>query len=149
MTRETKKLNSKLVINCFMVTRRRALLLLVLTLLFFSAVSLFYLFEADFYVNSNLFWIGSAAGFLVPVFLISAGIVLFSSLAKKGSTKKLGSLFSAVTVLALVAVLIYKGPGSLDSDVWWHGAIAGFLGSLSLTLFILAVYAAYKLIKSS
>jgi hypothetical protein len=130
-----------------MVARRLVLLLSIPLFLAFGIVSLFYFLNADFYVNSNLFWVGAVAGFLGPLVLTSLGLLLFSVLAKNGPPKGIVALFSMVVVLALSVVLIYRGP--LDSDVWWYGAIAGFLSSLSLTLFMLAIFVGYRLTKSS
>jgi hypothetical protein len=132
-----------------MAVKRSVLFFLMLIFLVSSVASIFFLLKTDFYFNSNLFWTGAVAGFLCPPLLASVGLVLFSVLLKNVPAKRLGFIISVIAVLGVVVILICEGFGSSDSDVWWYGAIAGFLGSLSLTFFILTVFMGYKLTKSS
>lgn len=115
----------------------------MLTLLAIILLIIYYLVRANFYTNSNLFWIGGIAGVSVCAFLISTTLLLFLSITKAVSTKKFKLTVSMLILSALVFAIIYfTGWHSMDSDIWWYGAIAGFLSCLSLALLILAFYMA-------
>ncbi len=128
-----------------MDTKRYLLFFLMLIFLASSSAIIYYLIKANFYTNSNLFWIGAIAGFLGCLFLVSVSLLLFFFVARGVTAKKYGLLFSMLILSALGVVVIYKGPFSLDSDIWWYGAIAGFLSCLSLISFILAIFIGYRL----
>ncbi len=123
-----------------------AYLLFMPILIASSSAIIYYLVKANFFTNSDLFWIGAIAGFLGCLFLTSA-VILLLYLARGFATKKNRPLLSILLLLALgvVVIYLYKGPFSLDSDVWWYGAIAGFLSSLALVFLSLAIFIAFKL----
>ena len=121
---------------------------LMLTLLVISLLIIYYLVRANFFTNSNLFWIGGIAGVSICTFLISTITLLFLSITKAVSTKKFKLTVSMLILSALsFAVIYFSGGYSMDSDVWWYGAIAGFLSCLSLALLILAFYIGYRLLR--
>jgi hypothetical protein len=112
-----------------------------------SLAIIYYLVKASFFTNSDIFWIGAIAGFLGCLFLSSGAVILLLYLARGLTTKKNRPLLSILFLLALgvVVIYLYKGPFSLDSDVWWYGAIAGFLSSLALVFLSLSIFIAFKL----
>jgi hypothetical protein len=121
---------------------------LMLSLIVISLLIIYYLVRANFFTNSNLFWIGGTAGVSVCAFLISTTLLLFISIKKAVSTKKFKLTVSMLILSALVFAIIYfTARYSMDSDIWWYGAIAGFLSCLSLALLILAFYMATKFLK--
>lgn len=120
---------------------------LILTLLVISLLIIYYLIRADFYTNSDFFWIGIAAGVSVCTFLISTIMLLFLSITKAVSTKKFKLTFILLILSALIfAVIYFTGWYSRDSDIWWYGSIAGFLSCLSLALLTIAFYLGYRLL---
>ena len=120
----------------------------MLTLLVMGLLIIYYLVNANIYTNSRMFWIGGTAGVSVCAFLISTTLLLFMSITKAVSTKKFKLTVSMLILSAFVFAIIYfTGWYSMDSDIWWYGAIAGFLSCLSLALLILAFYMATKLLK--
>ena len=64
-------------------------------------------------------------------------------------TAKRGTILGAIIVmLALATVILYlfaKANYYTASDVFWYGAIAGFLGCLIIVLLVLIGILAYKL----
>jgi hypothetical protein len=130
---------------------RRGYILFSVMLIFlaFSLAIIYYLLGTNFYTNSSLFWIGGTAGVLVCAFLISTTLLLYLFITKAVSTRKFKLTITTLVLSALIFAIIFKfiGPFSLDSDIWWYGAIAGFLSCLSFVSLVLAFFAGYKLLK--
>lgn len=118
------------------------------TLVFLAAgiAIIAYLVQADFFTSSDLFWIGATAGFAGCLFLVSVFSTAIFAVARGLSAKRRGLFASVMISSALITIVIYfiRGPFRLDSDVWWYGAIAGFLGCLATVFLALTVYTAYK-----
>jgi hypothetical protein len=130
--------------------KRRYLLSALMIILVASSLAIInYLVRANFYTNSNLLWIGATAGFLGCLFLAFAFILCLTIV--KGITAKKNRLILLLLTLALGFTVFYlfKGPFNLDSDIWWYGAIAGFLSCATSVFLVLASYIAYKLIKKN
>jgi hypothetical protein len=107
---------------------------------------IYYLTTRNFSSNSNLFWIGGLAGTSICVFLISTTLLLFQSITNATKKRKLTVIMLIVSALVF-AIIYFAGWYSRDSDIWWYGAIAGFLSCLSLAFLILAFYSGYKLMQ--
>jgi hypothetical protein len=119
-------------------------------MLFFLAMSMtiiYYLVTANFFTRSNLFWIGGLAGVSVCAFLISTTLLLYLFITRAVSTKKfkLAVLLLILSALSF-AIIYFTGWYSRGSDVWWYGAIAGFLSCLSFAFLVLAFHTGYKLL---
>ena len=125
--------------------KRYILFFLMLIFLLSSSAITYYLIRANFYTNSNLFWIGAIAGFLSCLFLASVDM-LISFILRGISTKKNSLIFlMLISFFGVTTIYFYKGPFSLDSDVWWYGAIAGFLSCIALVFLSFAIFIAFKL----
>ena len=120
------------------------------TLVFLAAsiTIIAYLAQANFYTRSDLFWIGATAGFLGCLFLASAISTAILAITRGLSAKRLHLVAITMISSALITIMIYfiRGPFRLDSDVWWYGAIAGFLGCTAIVFLALTAYTAYKLV---
>jgi len=105
------------------------------------------LVQANFFTRSDLFWIGAAAGFLVCLFLASVVSAAILAIKRGLSAKRLRLAASTMISSAAITITIYfiRGPFHLDSDVWWYGAIAGFLSCTAIVFLALTAYTAYKL----
>jgi len=79
----------------------------------------------------------------LPIFRVSYSDI-FQVAAKGLSTKKRGLVFSMLILSGAIAAIFYsQKPG--DSDVWWYGAIAGFLACLLLAFLVLIGFLFFKL----
>lgn len=115
-----------------------------------SAIALIY-YLVNFLAKVNLLWyvgevswLGAIAGFAGCLFLLSLILTISLRATKRMSTKKHGLVFSMLILSGLVAAIFYYyKPG--DSDVWWYGAIAGFLSGLLLAFLALIGYLTPKL----
>lgn len=130
------------------MTKRAILAAGTLVFLAVTIATIAYLAQANFFTNSDLFWIGATAGFLSCLFLASAISTGILAIARGLSAKRLRLAVSTMISSALITIIIYfiRGPFRLDSDVWWYGAIAGFLGCSAIIFLALTIYTVYKLV---
>ncbi len=120
--------------------------LAAISLLLVLSVAILYYFATSNYSATGVFWSGSAAGFFTCLFLSSLTLTFLLIKTKNASNKKRHLSFSLIVLLGSVtAVFIYFKPG--DSDLWWYGAIAGFLCCLLLVFLVLIGYLALKILK--
>jgi hypothetical protein len=128
-----------------MGVKKYAILAAIIILLCFSIAIVYYFARANFYTG-GVFGYGATAGFSGCLFLASF-IPAISLMAKKGRlTKKHGLAFSMLISSGSVAAAFYSfKPG--DSDVWWYGAIAGFLGCLLLVFLVMIALLVLKITK--
>ena len=129
------------------MTKRAILAAGTLVFLAASTAIIAYLAQANFFTRSDLFWIGATAGFLGCLFLASAISTGILATTRGLSAKRLRLLASTMISSAAITIIIYfiRGPFRLDSDVWWYGAIAGYLTCTAIVFLALTTYTAYKL----
>jgi hypothetical protein len=126
-----------------MTLKRILIFVAILIFLACSIAIIRYVAEANFYTG-GVFWHGATAGFMGCLFLGSAILTIFQVAAKGLSTKKRGLVFSMLILSGAIAAIFYsQKPG--DSDVWWYGAIAGFLACLLLAFLVLIGFLFFKL----
>jgi len=123
--------------------RKYTILGAILVLLVSAIATIYYLAKSNLLsYATGVFWPGVIAGFVGCLFLASL-VLTFSLIAKKGmSGKKHGLVFSMLILSGLVTAISYFfKPG--DSDVWWYGAIAGFLGCLLVVFLAIVGFLVY------
>ena len=120
---------------------------LVVIFIAFSLAIIYYLAKSNlFSYATGVFSYGAITGFAGCLFLLSLILIISLRTTKSVITKKIGLVFSMLILSGSVAALLFFfKPG--DSDVWWYGAIVGFLSCLSLVLLILAFYISYRLLR--
>ncbi len=126
-----------------MTARRYGILAGIVVLLCFSIAIAYYLARANFYTG-GVFGYGAITGFSGCLFLMSL-VLAFSLVSKRDRlTKKHGLAFSMLISSGSVAATFwFFKPG--DSDVWWYGAIAGFLFCLLIVFLVLIGFLVFKL----
>lgn len=125
--------------------RKYAVIGAILVLLASAIALSYYLAESNLlFYATGVFWYGAIAGFSGCLFLVSL-ILTIPLMAKIGRlTKKHGLVFSMLISSGSVAATFYfYKPG--DSDIWWYGAIAGYLGCLLLVFMVLIGLLLFKL----
>lgn len=129
----------------FMAPKKLLLSSAPLTLTVSSVAIIYYLATAKFYVT-GVFWDGALTGVSGCVFLSLLCLLVLRVTWKDlfGKRYRLIILILVGSGLVTAVLLLFK-PG--DSDVWWYGAIAGFLSYLSLILLVAAASIVYRLIK--
>jgi hypothetical protein len=129
----------------FMDLRRSILFLLAVVFLASSFFIVYYLLGSDFYTNSDLFWIGWLSG-VFGCMLFVALIGLIFVLVRQFATMKNRLIGLMILSMAGLAVIYFvRGPFSLNSDIWWYGATAGFFGCLAAVFLSLTVLIFYRL----
>ncbi|MCW4044794.1 MAG: hypothetical protein NWE94_04680 [Candidatus Bathyarchaeota archaeon] len=121
-------------------------LIAAILVLLASAIALIYYFAKSnlLFYATGVFWDGAITGFAGCLFLLSLILAIYQRTTKDMSTKKISLVFSMLTLSFLVtAILFLFKPG--DSDVWWYGVIAGFLGCLLLVFLVLVALLLLKL----
>ena len=133
-----------------MALRKYAITVLAITILTIISGSIVLHFaKTKYYTGSEIFWYGAIAGFLgclLLVFLVLIGYLVFKPKAKW----RILTLFAILVLLALVIGIVWsfaKGQFYTGSDVFWYGAIAGFLATLLLVCLGLIAFLAYRLMK--
>jgi hypothetical protein len=128
----------------FMAPKKLLLSSAALTLTVSSAAIIYYLAIAKFYAT-GVFWDGALAGIFGCVFLASLCLAELRVTGKDlfGKSYRLIILIFVGSGLVTAVLLLFK-PG--DSDVWWYGAIAGFLSCLSLVFLSAAALIILRLI---
>jgi hypothetical protein len=111
-----------------------------------SATIIYYLAKANlFFHATGVFWDGAIEGFAGCLFLLSLILTISLRTSKSMLTKKRGLVYLVLALSGLVTALLwFFKPG--DSDVWWYGVIAGFLGCAVLAFLAASAYIAFKLI---
>ena len=117
----------------------------ILVLLASAIALIYYLAKSNLvFYATGVFWYGAITGFAGCLFLLSFILTISLRTTKRMPTKKHGLMFSMLILSGLVAAIFYfYKPG--DSDIWWYGAIAGFLGCLFLVFLVLIGFLVLKL----
>jgi len=130
-----------------MAMKNYRVLVAILVLVVSAIAIIYYLAKSNlFSYATGVFWYGAITGFAGCLFLLSLILIISLRTTKSMITKKIGLVFPMLILSGSVAALLFFfKPG--DSDVWWYGAIVGFLSCLSLALLILVFYIGYRLLK--
>ena len=128
-----------------MAMKNYKVLAALLVLLFSAIAIIYYLTKSNlFSYATGVFWYGAMTGFAGCLFLPSLILTIFKIATHWTLTKKHSLLlFTLVLSGSVTATLWLFKPG--DSDVWWYGAIAGFLSCLLFVFLVLIIYLAFKL----
>ena len=133
------------------MTPKRILLFVAIIIFLVASITIIY-YLANFLAKVNLLWyagevswLGAITGFAGCLFLSSIITTISLRATRSMLTREHGLMFSMLIILSglATAILWFFKPG--DSDVWWYGAIAGFLGCLLLVFLVLISLLLFRL----